>query len=152
MGYADHLKNVLKPLRLYVLDEGIGAAELESCGELLDGLYDYLLDCERNMLPMTADADGLEAFELLLPYIPETGSLEARRAAVRTLMMADFSVVTPEKLGRALSVMGASVSETDTPYTVTVSFDETPDEDDEELLKSTVLKIMPCHLDVEFDM
>ena len=149
MGYADHLKATLKPLRLYVLDGGISAAELDSCGKELDELYEFLCKTENNMLPLTADADGLELFESMLPYIPGTGSLAERRAAVMALMRADLSVVTPEKLNRALAVMGAEVSETETPGKVLVSFAD--DAQNTELWSAVIQRIMPCHLEVEFD-
>ena len=32
MGYAEYLKDLLRPLRLYELDEGDGCAELEAEG------------------------------------------------------------------------------------------------------------------------
>ena len=48
MGYGAYLKSLLAPLDLYDLEKGIGAAELESIGGAMDGVYETLTELERD--------------------------------------------------------------------------------------------------------
>ena len=73
MSYAEALKDLLRPLGVYRLEEGYGAGELAAAGSALDGCGTALDQVEREMLLTTAQGSGLEAVESLLVRRPVTG-------------------------------------------------------------------------------
>ena len=70
MDYANELKELLRPLGIYDVSEGAGAAELDAVGAQLTDVWDFLEQAERESTPMTAEGDGLAAWERLLPFAP----------------------------------------------------------------------------------
>ena len=63
MSYAEALKDLLRPLGVYRLEEGYGAGELAAAGSALDGCGTALDQVEREMLLTTAQGSGLEAVD-----------------------------------------------------------------------------------------
>ena len=51
MGYSDYLKDLLRPMRFYDVDEGPGADELSAEGDALDGVYSALSAAEGSATP-----------------------------------------------------------------------------------------------------
>ena len=80
-GYAEYLKDLLRPLRVYELEGTANGGELEAQGQALDGVEAGLEEIQREMLLSTAEDRGLEAVESLLTRRPVTADLEMRRAA-----------------------------------------------------------------------
>lgn len=153
MGYTDYLKNSLRPLRLYALDAGYGAAELAAEGEALDALSAALDDAEREASPLTATGEGLTALEALLPYRPAASTLADRRQALGALLRVDDCSFTPEALNATLSGCGiaAAAEETGTPRQVRVRFPGvrgTPPSF--AALQLRIEALLPCHLGVEY--
>ena len=95
MGCCDYLKNLLRPMRLYDVDEGYGADELWVEGSFLDGVLAALDDIDREMLIPTAEDTGLARYEELLPYRPSSATLADRRQAVMAQEMAAAELVEP---------------------------------------------------------
>ena len=85
MGYAEELKAMLRPLGIYDLDSGAGAAELAALGAAMDGVGAALDAAERESALSTAVDRGLAAYEAILPYTPEYLTLHDRRRAIMAL-------------------------------------------------------------------
>lgn len=154
MSYSEYLKNTLKPLGIYELDTGAGAAELEALGTVMDETADRLSAVARDMLPMTAEEEGLSKFEGLFPGTSAASGLEARRTAVNTLIRIGECECSEQGLNNVLSSCGipAEVSETGTKDLVKVAF-LVYQLTEEELrgLKRRIEAILPCHLEIEYE-
>lgn len=153
MGYGDYLKELLRPLALYELDEGYGGEEFNLVGERLDLLYERLLEIEREMLVPTAEGAGLDRFEELLPYRPSYETTEDRRRGIMALVRIDDCSFTPAELNNTLLGCGirAHVEETDTAGTVLVNFPNYRGVPPGfEALRERIEGLLPCHLEVLF--
>lgn len=153
MGYCDYLKNMLRPLKLYDLDEGYGADELSIEGACLDGVAETLDGADREMLPLTAAGEGLSRYEALLPYRPGSVTLADRRRAIMALLRVDDCSFTPDALNDTLSGCGiaATVEETGTAQRVLVRFPGvrgTPPAFG--TLRRRIEALLPCHLEVGY--
>lgn len=151
--YSDYLRDLLRPLRLYALDEGPGAAELEVLGEYLDTVLAALETCETEETVPTAEDRGLTAYEQLLPYVPAYLTLADRRRAIAALIRIDGGSFTPADMQSTISGCGiyATVEEAETANTVKVYFPNNrgvPENFDE--LSERIEQILPCHLAVEY--
>ena len=153
ISYFDYFKTLLAPLRLYDLERGYGAKELELLGGRLDEVFEYLEDNERESIVVTAESFGLDAYEKLLPYRPVAPDIEARRAAVAALLRIDGQSFTAAALSDTIQGCGvrASVREGESSQTVEVRFpDIVGAPEDFESLQSRIEQILPCHLRVEY--
>jgi hypothetical protein len=151
--YGDYLKDLLRPLRLYVLDEGPGAVELEVLGACLDAVLTELETCEAEETVATAEGRGLTAYEQLLPYVPAYLTLADRRRAIEALVRIDGGSFTLADMQDTISGCGiyAVVEEAETANTVKIYFPNNrgvPENFSE--LGSRVEQILPCHLAVEY--
>ncbi|MEG1633342.1 MAG: DUF2313 domain-containing protein [Oscillospiraceae bacterium] len=153
MGYAEYLKNLLRPLRLYELNEGAGAAELSALGAGLDALSAELDSAEAESVIPTASGAGLKSYEDILPYTPSYITLADRRRAIMALLRIDGRAFTPAALNDTLSGCGlrAVAEETASANTVLIYFPENRGQpDDYAELKRKIEQILPCHLGVEY--
>ena len=153
MSYAEELKALLRPLGVYRLDGGLGAAELEAEGEALDGCGGVLETVQREMLLSTAEGEGLEAVERLLARRPVTGSLQRRREALAALLRIGGDGFTLAAVNDNLAGCGlnAAASEGAEPGTVAVQFPEVPGiPDGFDEMKAIIEDILPCHLLIEY--
>ena len=154
MGYATYLKELLRPLRLYALDSGDGAAELECEGEQLDTVFAALETAQRESIIASAEDAGLSAYEKILPFVPAYVTDKDRRRAIEALLRIDSRSFTPAAINDTVAGCGirALVEETDTPLTVRVSFpyNRGVPEDLAELQKR-IGEILPCHLGVVYE-
>lgn len=154
MGYSDYLKNTLKPLRVYELDTGIGAAELEIEGAALDRIDGILSSTCRNMLPMSADAEGLEEWEKLFPYMPPQKSIADHRTALMAMIRMGECECSDQGLNYVLASCGipANVSETATKETLKVTIlDDRLSGAALQRMKNSIEAILPCHLDITYE-
>lgn len=153
MDYAAELRAVLRPLGLYNVTGGAGAAEIAAVGESLTGVWSDLTHAERESNPMTAEDTGLAAWEALLPFVPAYPTGEDRRRAIAALLRIDGASFTSAAINDTIAGCGmrALVEEADTALTVRVSFPYNRGEpDDVEELKVRIEQILPCHLAVEY--
>ena len=151
--YAGYLRQMLSPLGVYALWEGsVSEGAIHALGTALDSVMKKLELTERESLTATAEEDGLRWREELFAKRPAAIRAEDRRAAIAALMQIDGDSLTPEAINRTLRGCGirAEALEMDTGH-LRVIFPEVggvPEEFEE--VKSIILDILPCHLDVEF--
>ena len=121
MGYADYLRELLRPLGVYDLDGGVfSPAELTAQGSALDGCGVRLDRVEREVLLCTAEDTGLTAIETLLPRRPVTETVQQRRRALAALLRIGGDSFTLKAVNDNLAGCGinALASETGTPNQV----------------------------------
>lgn len=153
MGYCEHLKKILQPLQIYELDTGIGAAELETEGAAMDSIEAVLSDTLRNMLPATADENGIEFWRKLFPFLPDSGSLEDGRASLVTMLNIGQCECSDQGLNFVLGACGlpANVSVTSTKELLKVTIlDEELSGSELQRVKDCVEAILPCHLEITY--
>jgi hypothetical protein len=153
MGYFEHLKALLEPMRVYELNSGSSGAELKAIGSILDGIDNSIGIIERECTIGTAENLGLKAYEELLPQKPVDMGLAERRTAISSLLAIDGTSFTKNRLNLTLSGCGISavVEETPEHYTVEVSFPENRGIPAEiEKIKERIEEILPCHLECRY--
>lgn len=153
MGYSEYMKQLLAPMRLYDLDEGIGARELDAVGARLDALAQSLAAIQRESIAATAESEGLKAYESILPYIPAYETMEERRGALCALLSIDNASFTGADVARTLAGCGVSAMarETESPDVVEVTFPGRRGEPEGiEALRTRIESILPCHLEVRY--
>ena len=153
MGYADHLRALLRPMQLYELNEGAGSAELEALGEQMDAVMASLDECWQEGILSTAEGAGLAAYEALLPFTPASSDTDTRREAVAALLRIDMAGFTPADIARTISGCGIRALVTEESTTgVSVCFPGVrgvPENID--ALKARIGEILPCHLTVTYE-
>ena len=154
MGYERYLIELLRPLGAYDLSDGtVNRAELARYGQGLDAGSKELEQCEREMLPDTAEGFGLERLEELLPYRPVCRTTEQRRLALAALLRIGGDSFTPAAVNDALAGCGinAKTKETGTAGQVEVWFPDTPGiPEGFERMKVIIEDILPCHLGITY--
>lgn len=154
MAYEEYLAQLLRPLGVYDLDEGtFSNAELHGDGVALDGVESELDRIAREMLVLTAQDEGLEAVEALLPYRPVTDQLDRRREALAALLRIGGDSFTLKAINDNIAGCGvaALVSETDVPEYVQVSFPGVRGKPNGyEEMRKIIEEILPCHLGIEY--
>ena len=154
MGYYNYLCELLRPLRVYRLDEGsLSGAELYAAGEGLDAAAEALEKAVREGMLMTAEGEGLARREKLFSRCPVSVSTALRREAIAALARINADSFTLDAINSTLSGCGikALAEETEKKGTVKVWFPNTvgvPEEFSQ--VESIILDIIPCHLLVEF--
>ncbi|NCB62933.1 MAG: DUF2313 domain-containing protein [Clostridia bacterium] len=151
MRNAGYLKDLLRPLGIYRLEDGIGAGELESAGAALDGCTTFLEELQREMLLLTAEGDGLNQIESLLSRRPVTTDPKRRREALAALLRVGGDSFTLAAINDNLKGCGlnAVASECEAAGTVEVRFPEVPGiPNGFEDMKGIIEDILPCHLPV----
>ncbi len=153
MGYYEDFCRLLRPLGIYELSEGAGMGELRALGSAMDCIRAGLDCAEREAILATAEDEGLDAWESLLPFIPSDGSPEMRREAIAALLRVDESGFTTAALNDTIAGCGISavVSEASQPETLLISLTRPRGiPEDFPAIRSRVEQILPCHLDVEY--
>lgn len=149
MSYAQYLKELLRPLGIYRLDEGLGAGELEAEGAALDRCGAGLEDTQREMLLTTAEGEGLERVERLLARRPVTSTLTRRREALAALLRVSGDGFTLAAINDNITGCGlrAVASEGAEPGTLEVRFPGVPGiPDGFEEMRRIIEDILPCHV------
>lgn len=153
MGYAEDLRALLRPMRIYRLEESVNGGELEAQGRALDREGQRLEELEREMLLTTAQDWGLEAVEGLLTRRPVSATPEGRRQALQALLRIGGDSFTLAAINDNLKGCGlnAVASETGTPGVVEVHFPDVPGiPDGFEQMRAILEDILPCHLDIRY--
>lgn len=153
MSYAGYMKQLLRPMGVYRLENSINAAELESIGGALDAAQERLEAIHREADLTTAGQEGLARVESLFSRCPVTEDTERLRAALAALLRVGGDSFTLRAINDNLAGCGlnAVASESSRPQTVEVCFPEVPGipEGFEEMRK-IIEDILPCHLEVEY--
>ena len=153
MNYAQAMRELLEPLRVYHLEGTLNRGELDSLGAALDACGAVLEEIQREMLLSTAQGKGLEAMEKLLARRPVTHDLQRRRDALAALLRIGGDSFTLAAINDNLKGCGlnAVASETGTPGEVEVCFPEVPGiPDGFAEMKAIIEDILPCHLEIRY--
>lgn len=153
MAYTEYLKELLLPLGLYDLEEGVGAQELLVIGGQMDLLFEALEELGREVFPASAEGYGLAFFEEILPYKPASPTLEDERRAILSLLRIRGGSFTLPRLRETLSGCGltAEIEETGDPLTASVRFPRNRGiPPDFEAVQKRIETIVPCHLQIEY--
>ena len=154
MGYCDYLKNLLRPLGIYDLsDRSLSASELEALGHGLDGAEASIDYAERESALSTAEGEGLDRWEALFANTPVHYSTELRREAIAALLRIGGDSFTLSAINDTISGCGikALVQEKEQFGYVRVIFPDVAGiPEGFEQIRTIILDIIPCHLEVEF--
>ena len=116
MGYYNYLCELLRPLRVYRLDEGsLSGAELYAAGEGLDTAAEALEKAAREGVLMTAEDEGLSRRERLFSRVGARTTPALRRLAIASLLRVGGDGFTLEAVNQTISGCGvrAVAAETD---------------------------------------
>ena len=153
MSYYDYLRDLLRPMRLYELDEGYGSIELEMEGIAFDALFEAVEISERESVLQKAESFGLRGFEELFPSFERAEDLNGRRETIRGLMRIDGHSHTLPALRGIVECFGIDMDIVESPGLdlVTISFpgvDGSPECFAQ--IRWLVEEILPCHLEVRY--
>lgn len=153
MGYIDYLKELLRPMGVYDLEDGAGAAEISAIGRCLDKADTLAEITERETCVKTAEGYGLEMYEKMLPFSASFSDSESRRRAVAALLSINDASFSVSAINGALAGCGikAEARETDEMFFVTVHFpnyNAVPYNIDR--IDEIISKILPCHVGYEY--
>ncbi len=152
-AYESYLCRLLAPLGIYDLHgDTCQGAELFALGQALDTVSAELDLAERESLLATAEEQGLALREALFARKPAAGTTAERREAIAALTRVSEDSLTPDAINDTLQGCGIRARAEETangglrvifPRTagVPAGFEQ---------IKSIILEILPCHLDVEF--
>ena len=154
MGYADYLRELLRPLGIYRLEaDSLSGAELEALGEGMDACGEALETVEREGILATAEGEGLSRRESLFDRRPVQVSVPLRRQAVAALSQVSGDSFTLADINRAIRGCGinAQAQETGAYGQIRIIFPDVagiPEGIDQ--IRRVILDLIPCHLETEF--
>lgn len=153
MSNASCLKDLLRPLGVYKLEDSFLGAELDSLGRALDELQEQLELVQREMCLTTARGEGVERMAALFarrPVTQDTGQLALSLAALSRIGADSFTLkaVNDTITGCGLN---AVVAEGDEPGVVIVRFPEVAGiPEGFEHMRAIIEDIMPAHLLIQY--
>lgn len=153
MGYMAYMKELLRPLGIYELGTGFGAAELQVEGAALDLCDGELTQLQQEIVLQTAEDYGLTNYESLLPDCPVYPDLAARRQGLMQLLRMPQSSPTLAGINQSLQACSipAMATELEQVGYVQIHFPGyTGMPENMEQLKTQVEKILPCHLEIVY--
>ena len=154
MAYSEYLKQLLRPLGIYDLSPGsLSAGELEALGAGLDSAEQAIDYAEQEGSLPTATGEGLDLWESLFASAPVHYSTELRRAAIAALLRIGGDSFTLSAINDTISGCGvrALALEKENFGYIRVIFPEVAGiPEDFARIRTIILDIIPCHLDVEF--
>lgn len=151
--YEEYLRALLEPLGVYSFESGtIHRAELAALGVEMDRISEWLDTAERESVTATAEQQGLSRRESLFLRRPAATTAENRRAAIAALLQIDGDSLTPAAINLTLQGCGIKAWAQELGSGVLrVLFPEVAGVPEEfEQIRSIILEILPCHLEVEF--
>ena len=151
MGYADYLKQMLKPLGVYKLTGGYSAAELDAVGDALDKVCAVLDAHSKGSCCTDTFGEYLKLFESLFPIVNFAPDEEDRRNNVLTLLAVNDGWSDKASLEAMLKACGveAEIVETDAKFKVELHFAEIRGEPTDEEVR-VCKAILPSHIAVKF--
>ena len=153
MSNSDNMKNLLKPLGVYKLEESFLGAELDCIGAAMDRMEAYLERVQREMCLLTAREEGLQQAVQLFRYRPAAQQPEELARAVAALMRIGDDGFTLSALQDTLTGCGLHVrlDETGITNTVDVRFPDVPGVPEQfDRIRVIVETILPAHLQVRY--
>lgn len=156
MAYFENLRQLLRPMGVYQLEpESLSGGELWAAGAAMDAACEQIARHLQEAIPLSAQEEGLEQMESLLGVRPASPSLAFRQKAICALLQIGEDGFTMGKINAAIAGCGvaAQVQEDDEPQSVTVRFPLLTDEPEEaERLKQIVEQLVPCHLQLNYEV
>lgn len=153
MSNAQHLKDLLRPLGVYKLEDSFLGAELESLGQSLDELQAYLEQIQREMCVVTAQAEGLEKTAALFAQRPVTDDAQQLALSLAALTRIGGDSFTLTAINNTIGGCGlnAAVAETGEPGIVVVRFPDVPGiPAGFDRVRQIIENILPAHLLVQY--
>lgn len=153
MSNASCLKELLRPLGVYKLEESFLGAELDSLGGALDGLQEQLEQVQREMCLTTARDEGVERMATLFAFRPVTQDMQQMAASLAALVRIGGDSFTLKAINSTIAGCGlnAQVSEGDEPGVVMVRFPEVAGVPAGfEQMRAIIEDILPAHLLVQY--
>lgn len=153
MSNGQYLKELLRPLGVYSLDNSFLGAELECVGRRLDELQTHLERIQREMCLTTADGVGIDKIAALFSQRPVTDDMQQMARSLAALARIGRDSFTLSAINNTLEGCGvnASVSETAQPGTVAVRFPDVRGVPDGfERMRQMIETILPAHVLVQY--
>lgn len=153
MSNASNLKDLLRPLGVYKLEDSFVGAELDCLGNALDQLQEWLELVQREMCLATAQDEGVERAAALFAYRPVTrdpGQMAASLAALSRIGGDSFTLCA---INDAIAGCGlnALVSEEKEPGAVSVRFPQVKGiPEGFEQMRVIIEDILPAHLRIQY--
>lgn len=153
MSNAAYIKELLRPLCVYKLENSFLGAEVDSLGLALDQAQEVLERIQQEMCLTTARAEGLAAMSELFVRSPVTNDPQQMASSLASLMRIGADSFTLTAINDTICGCGlnAIALETDEPGVVIVRFPDTPgipsgfDE-----MRCIIEDILPAHLLVRY--
>jgi len=150
---AVYMKELLRPLGVYQLEESFLGAELDCLGRAMDVLQEELERIQKEMNLVTARGQGLERAADLFGLRPVTQEPLQLARALAALGRIGWDSFTLSAVNSTIGGCGvnAAVVETGEPGTVTVRFPDAagiPERFDE--LRPVIEDILPAHLKIQY--
>ncbi len=153
MNNAICLKELLRPLGVYKLEESFLGAELDSLGNVLDGLQEQLEQVQREMCLTTARDEGVERMAALFARRPVTQNPRQMAASLAALARIGGDSFTLRAINNTIAGCGlnAEVAEGDEPGVVMVRFPDVAGVPAGfEQMRVIIEDILPAHLLVQY--
>lgn len=153
MNNGQCLKELLRPLGVYNLDNSFLGAELESVGERLDELQAHLEQIQREMCLATACGVGVERLAALFAQRPVTEDMQQMARSLAALARIGGDSFTLSAVNNTLEGCGvnASVAESAQPGMVAVRFPNVRGVPEGfERMRQIIESILPAHVLVQY--
>lgn len=153
MSNAAYMKELLRPLGVYKLEESFLGAELDCLGRAMDALQEELERIQQEMNLTTACGEGLEKVAKLFglrPVTQDPRQLARSFAALGRIGWDSFTLAAINSTIGGCGVNAVAV-ETGEPGSVTVRFPDvagTPERFEE--LRRVIEDILPAHLSIQY--
>lgn len=153
MSSAAYMRELLRPLGVYKLEDSFLGAELDSVGQALDQVQAELERVQQEMCLVTAREAGVENMAGLFAHRPVTNDMQQLADSLAALSRIGGDSFTLTAINNTIGGCGvnAAVVETGEPGTVTVRFPDVAGipkgfED----LRRIIEDILPAHLLIQY--
>ncbi|MBE6972711.1 MAG: DUF2313 domain-containing protein [Ruminococcaceae bacterium] len=153
MSNAAYMKELLRPLGVYKLDESFLCAELDCMGLALDSVERELERIQQEMCLTTAREDGLDKTAKLFGLRPVTQNPQQLSDSLSALSRIGWDSFTLSAINNTISGCGvkAEAAETQTPGGVTIRFPNLKGVPPQfESLRTIIEDILPAHLQIQY--
>ena len=152
MSYAEYLRRLLQPLRVYDLSAPYNGGELDAAGLSLDGVEAKLEETGREVNLQTAESWGLEKMAQLFACRPAADGPKALGAALVALLRISGDSFTLAAVNDTLTGCGVPAKAEEIGVgMVRVSFPTQAGEPENfAQLKQIIEEILPAHLSIEY--
>lgn len=153
MSNASNLKDLLRPMGVYRLEDSFLGAELECLGGALDELQEQLEQVQREMCLTTAQGAGVERMAALFAKKPVTDDVEQMAASLAALGRIGGDSFTLKAINDTIVGCGlnAAVAEGTAPGEVFVRFPQVVGVPRGfEQMRAIIEDILPAHLLVRY--